>query len=144
MSSDSSFALDPRLEQDSLLVGDGLFSRVLLMNDSRYPWLILVPRRPGAIELTDLSEKEAGLLWKESLQLCHVLKKEYPEGKLNVGMLGNVVSQLHLHHVIRHEKDPAWPGPVWGHSAPEPYAEVEGQELAGRFSRLLGCRVDEG
>jgi diadenosine tetraphosphate (Ap4A) HIT family hydrolase len=137
MRSDLPFELDPRLHDDTLPVCDLELCRVLLMNDSRYPWLILVPRVPDAIELTDLSASRLALLWQESLRLCRALKQVYPEGKLNLGALGNVVTQLHVHHVIRHAGDPAWPGPVWGHSAVVPYTGEQGDELAARFAGLL-------
>ena len=128
------FLLDPRLEKDTLSVCEFELCRVLLMNDRRYPWLILVPRLYGAVELTDLSERDADRLWDESLHTCRTLKAAYPRGKLNVGTLGTVVSQLHLHHVVRHEGDAAWPGPV---SEADPYEEKQRRELAGRLAGLL-------
>jgi diadenosine tetraphosphate (Ap4A) HIT family hydrolase len=131
------FELDPRLAQDTLPVCDLELCRVLLMNDSRYPWFILVPRVPQLSELTDLDESRLRRLWDESLLLCRVMKQDYPDGKLNLGALGNLVSQLHLHHVMRHAGDPAWPGPVWGHSAAVPYEGGQGAELAARFAALL-------
>jgi len=137
MNSETVFELDARLAQDTLFVHDLALGRVLLMNDRRYPWLILVPRLPGVVELTDLGGEQWERLWDESLRLCRVLKQVYPQGKLNIGALGNVVSQLHLHHVMRHEGDPAWPGPVWGHSQAMPYGIAEGREKVKQFSLLL-------
>ena len=117
-----SFKLDARLEADTYWMGDLHLSRVLLMNDRRYPWIILVPMLEGLKELTDLSEEQAATLLQESRAVSQWLIKQGGD-KLNVGALGNVVSQLHLHHVMRKVDDPAWPGPVWGHSPAEPYAE---------------------
>lgn len=132
-----SFSLDSRLAADTLPVGDLPLSRVLLMNDRRYPWLILVPRRTGAVEWVDLGEQDGLRLWRESMQVCACLRCLYPEGKLNVGALGNVVAQLHLHHIVRSSDDPAWPGPVWGHSAAEPYATSEAEQQVERVTRQL-------
>jgi len=125
MDHETPFELDPRLVRDTVFVIDLVLCRVLLMNDRRYPWLILVPRRTGVVELTELAANDCQQLWQESLQAARLLKDEYPQGKLNMGSLGNVVSQLHLHLLMRQPEDPAWPGPVWGHSAAEPYAEGE-------------------
>ena len=117
-----SFKLDARLEADTYWMGDLHLSRVLLMNDRRYPWIILVPMLEGLKELTDLSEEQSVTLLQESRAVSQWLIKQGGD-KLNVGAIGNVVSQLHLHHVMRKVDDPAWPGPVWGHSPAEPYAE---------------------
>ena len=117
-----SFKLDARLQTDTYWMGDLHLSRVLLMNDRRYPWIILVPMLEGLKELTDLSEEQSVTLLQESRAVSQWLIKQGGD-KLNVGALGNVVSQLHLHHVMRKVDDPAWPGPVWGHSPAEPYAE---------------------
>jgi len=117
-----SFKLDARLEADTYWMGDLHLSRVLLMNDRRYPWIILVPMLEDLKELTDLSEEQSVTLLQESRAVSQWLIKQGGD-KLNVGALGNVVSQLHLHHVMRKVDDPAWPGPVWGHSPAEPYAE---------------------
>jgi len=137
MDRDNPFELDQRLQQDTLWVADLPLCRVLLMNDRRYPWLILVPRRNGLTEVTDLNGEDQALLCQESLQVCCLLQQLHPEGKLNLGALGNVVAQLHLHHVMRYAQDPAWPGPVWGHSPAEPYPDPDAQELLQRLRSLL-------
>jgi len=137
MDRDNPFELDQRLQQDTLWVADLPLCRVLLMNDRRYPWLILVPRRNGLTEVTDLNGEDQALLCQESLQVCRLLQQLHPEGKLNLGALGNVVAQLHLHHVMRYAQDPAWPGPVWGHSPAEPYPDPDAQELLQRLRSLL-------
>jgi diadenosine tetraphosphate (Ap4A) HIT family hydrolase len=112
--SEGGFALDPRLAADTVAVGDAALCRVLLMDDARWPWLILVPRRAGLRELHELRGEDRERLWAESAAVAGALEAHEPPGKLNVAALGNVVAQLHLHHVLRHPGDPAWPGPVWG------------------------------
>lgn len=134
------FALHPRLAADTLPVGDLALSCVLLMADARFPWLILVPRRPALREFTDLPQAERADLMEEIALISRVLAAEAGAGKINVGALGNVVEQLHVHVVARSAADPAWPGPVWGSGAAVPYAGGAGQALAGRLAAALGFR----
>jgi diadenosine tetraphosphate (Ap4A) HIT family hydrolase len=108
------FALDPRLQADSAFVADGPLSQVRLMDDARFPWLLLVPRVAGASEWIDLDGAQQRLLLAEINQLSQLLRGEPGVHKLNIGALGNIVRQLHVHLVGRHEGDAAWPGPVWG------------------------------
>jgi len=115
-----SFELDDRLARDALIIGDWPLSRVLLMNDARWPWLILVPRRDGMVELTDLEPADQTQLMAEAGRAARFLKTHVKVDKINVGALGNIVRQLHLHIVARFVGDPAWPGPVWGHGAAAP------------------------
>ena len=117
----SDFVLHPRLEADTVFVADWPLSRVLLMNDARYAWLVLVPRRAGAVELFDLSEADRSALMEETARAAQLLKAIGKAAKINVGALGNLVPQLHVHVVARNPGDPAWPGPVWGHSPAVPY-----------------------
>lgn len=131
------FELNKKLEADTYLIGDMQLSRVLLMNDSRYPWVILVPRLDDITELHQLSVKDRQQLMEESCAVSEFILDNFPVCKMNVGALGNIVSQLHLHHIGRHEKDPAWPGPVWGHSSAEPYSEEALQAQLDLFSKLL-------
>ena len=119
------FHLHPRLAQDCHPVGDLPLSRVLLLNDRRYPWLILVPRRAGIQEIYQLAAVDRGQLLTESCETAEAMVQSFGGDKLNIGTLGNLVPQLHVHHVIRRREDPAWPGPVWGHSAAEPYTDDE-------------------
>lgn len=112
--SSGDFVLDPRLANDTAFVCDWALSRVLLMNDARFPWLVLVPRRAGAVEVFDLSPADQALLWREVAHAALLLKGASGCRKVNVGALGNIVSQLHIHIVARNEGDFAWPGPVWG------------------------------
>ena len=133
----SDFHLDLRLEGDTLPVGNLSLSRVLLMNDTRYPWVIAVPRRAGLIEIIDLSEDEREQFWREVDILARCVKSMHPHAKLNVGALGNVVKQLHFHIVARHTADAAWPGPVWGHGARTPYDADGGARLVAQFQKAL-------
>lgn len=111
------FVLDPRLQADSVFIADGPLSQVRLMDDARFPWLLLVPRVAGATEWIDLDGNQQRLLLAEINQVSKLLRGEAGVQKLNIGALGNIVRQLHVHLVGRHEGDAAWPGPVWGSGA---------------------------
>ncbi len=115
------FSLDSRLEADTLPIGRFALSRVLLMNDARYPWLILVPGKPDLAEIIDLSESDQILLMREIAATSNALRSLYSPDKLNVGALGNRVRQLHVHVLGRFLSDAAWPGPVWGVGEAQPY-----------------------
>ena len=115
------FQLDPRLAADCRAVGDWPLSRLLLMDDARYPWFILVPRRPGLRELCDLDADDTRQFMRESRRLSRFLLDVLGAEKLNVAALGNMVPQLHVHHIARYASDDAWPGPVWGAHPPRPY-----------------------
>lgn len=109
----SSFSLHPRLREDCHNIADLPLSRLLLMNDARFPWLILVPRRQGAIELFDLQKGDLQMLSQEIATVSALLKSHCKADKINVAALGNQVPQLHVHVIARFESDPAWPSPVW-------------------------------
>src|SRR6185312_13867582 len=115
------FALHPRLAADTVFIADWPLSRVLLMEDARYPWLVLVPRRPGLVEITDLNVPDRTRLMEEVARVAEAVRGLPNVAKLNIGALGNLVPQLHVHVLGRHPGDPAWPGPVWGHSPAMPY-----------------------
>jgi len=136
------FELDPRLQADTITIGDFPLCRLLLMNDSTYPWFILVPRREGSCEIHQLLETDQAQLWLESVVLARWMESAFSFAKLNVAALGNVVSQLHLHHVARRTDDPTWPGPVWGQHPAKPYApdEIEKikQQAADELAEYLG------
>jgi diadenosine tetraphosphate (Ap4A) HIT family hydrolase len=106
------------------------------MNDSRYPWLILVPRKTRIAELFDLSKADREHLMEEVALAARCLKDISGATKINVGALGNLVPQLHVHVVARHLGDPAWPGPVWGHSPAVPYDAVARDSLIARIQRV--------
>jgi diadenosine tetraphosphate (Ap4A) HIT family hydrolase len=109
------FLVHPRLAADTAFVADWRLSRVLLMDDVRYPWVVLVPRRTGVTELFDLAAEDRAMLAEETSRAAQVLKEMSGAAKINIGALGNLVPQLHIHVVARNEGDAAWPGPVWGH-----------------------------
>jgi len=123
------FELHERLAADTFVVGDMQLSRLLLLNDCRYPWLILVPRVPKLREIHHLQREDQVQLLDESCRVAAFMEKQFEPDKLNVGALGNLVPQLHLHHIARYESDPAWPGPVWGHSAAVPYEKDAGETM---------------
>ena len=124
----NAFVLHPQLAQDTQFVTDLPLCRVLLMNDSRYPWLILVPRRADIREIIELSADERTQLWTESDQVSRVLMALFQPDKLNLGALGNLVPQLHLHHIARFKTDAAWPAPVWGKFPPLAYSASQAAE----------------
>jgi len=130
---DQHFALDTRLAADTLAVTSLALCEVLLMNDARYAWLILVPRRAGRIEIVDLTDVEQLTLWQEVNRATAALRAVAPCDKLNIGALGNIVRQLHVHVIARIEGDAAWPKPVWAHGTAETY---EPQALAARINAL--------
>lgn len=108
------FELDPRLAADSHWVADGRLCQVRLMDDTRFPWLVLVPRIADAIEWFDLAAADQQWLLEEVNQAGRLLAAQADCEKVNIGALGNIVGQLHVHVVARHSGDAAWPGPVWG------------------------------
>ena len=132
------FVLDARLAADTVTVGDLPLCRVLLMRDRRYAWLVLVPRREGMVEVADLDDDERTALWREVDRAAAALRAAAPCDKMNIGALGNIVRQLHVHVVARVEGDAAWPGPVWGHGPAEPYREGEAERMATMLGRSLG------
>ena len=133
------FELNPRLEADTDWVLDLQLSRVLLMNDSRYPWLILVPRIPNVREWLDLSSTDQALLLAEQLQVSQCLQTLLSPDKLNVATLGNIVPQLHLHIIARFETDFAWPSPVWGRGDSVRYSPDEKLALLARYRSALAA-----
>lgn len=130
------FSLDPRLEADTAFVTDWPLSRVLLINDARFPWLVLVPRRAHAVELHDLAHAERMVLIEEIARAGRGLKQLTGADKINVGALGNVVPQLHIHVVGRASSDAAWPGPVWGCGAAVGYDSRARERLIAAFRNL--------
>ncbi|ALZ83922.1 diadenosine tetraphosphate hydrolase [Pseudomonas oryzihabitans] len=135
------FQIDSRLAGDTLEVASLTLCQVLLLNDQRYDWLVLVPRRESVTEVLDLSPLDQAQLWREVTLVAGVLREAQPDYKLNIGALGNIVRQLHLHILLRREGDPAWPGPVWGHSPREPYSEEAGQAAVARWRAQLEQEV---
>ncbi|MFZ3035405.1 MAG: HIT domain-containing protein [Parvibaculum sp.] len=120
-----SFELNERLAADTWTVKDMALCRVLLMNDKRYPWLILVPRREGLRDFHDVAEADKATFLAEIDHVSAVLKVQTAAQKMNVAALGNMVPQLHVHVIARFEKDEAWPKPVWGLGEAVPYPPSE-------------------
>ncbi|HEY0289911.1 MAG TPA: HIT domain-containing protein [Pseudomonas sp.] len=131
------FVLDSRLMQDTLAVGDFPLCRLLLSNDSHYPWFILVPRRADVSEIFQLSGTEQAQLWQETTVLSQTLKQLFKADKMNVAALGNVVSQLHMHVIVRHRNDAAWPAPVWGKHPALPYSADEVAAIITQLRAVL-------
>ncbi len=127
------FTLDARLVRDTFLVGETKLNLLLLLNDARYTWFMLVPKRSGIEDLPHLSDADRATLLEESHALSVAMERAFKPDKLNVAALGNGVRQLHLHHVARTLGDPAWPNPVWGHSPRVPFEDERWRELVKRL-----------
>jgi diadenosine tetraphosphate (Ap4A) HIT family hydrolase len=133
MTSSPPWDLDPQLAHDAAAVGDLPLSRVLVSRDASYPWLILVPRRPAAVELIDLTDADQAQVMREIAQVGRVLKAVTACDKLNIAAIGNVVAQLHIHVVARRRGDAAWPKPIWGAGPAHAYAP----DALDRFIAML-------
>ena len=131
------FVLNATLAADTMVLGDFALSRVLLMNDARYPWLILVPRRPDIEEIIDLSLTDQHMLMDEITAASTAVQATVRPDKINVAAIGNRVRQLHVHVLGRFESDPAWPGPVWGHSPAVAYQPHQAGVMADRMVAVL-------
>ncbi|MGC9954727.1 MAG: HIT domain-containing protein [Rhizomicrobium sp.] len=127
------FKLDPGLAAASSFVADWPLSRVILMNDARFPWLVLVPRRPGASEIFDLSEADRLTLSREYCRAGERLKALTKADKINICAIGNMVEQLHVHVIARYEDDPVWPSPVWSRGYAVPYEPAALADFLGRL-----------
>lgn len=132
------FQLDPQLDADTLPLGRLSLCRLLLMNDARYPWLILVPERAGLTEIIDLEETDRTQLMREVAIVSQALKQMFNPDKLNIGALGNRVRQLHVHVLGRFVSDQAWPGPVWGVGEAHPYPPHMAGVTMDRIAGALG------
>ena len=126
---------DPRLLNDCEVLGKFELCHVLLMRDAHYPWCVLVPDCANKTEVFELSQEDQDQLQRESNTLLAFLKKEFNADKMNVAALGNVVSQLHIHHIVRYKTDIAWPAPVWGAFPAKIYSDSE-------FSKRINCLVN--
>lgn len=141
------FELHPQLRHDCRVIGRFPLCQLLLLNDARFPWYVLVPERENVTEIYMLSESERSQLWRESNQLSECIVQLFRPDKLNIAALGNVVPQLHVHHIARYTRDAAWPKPVWGVGIAQPYdaAALEqrraqtGEWLAGREGFVVGA-----
>jgi len=127
------FSLDPRLRHDSVELAELELCSLRLMNDQRFPWLLLVPRQPGLREIIDLPPFEQAQLLIEINRAAKALRQHTDAHKLNIAAIGNVVPQLHVHVIARFPEDEAWPAPVWGHGRREPYPD---DALVARIAAL--------
>lgn len=135
------FELDYRLQNDCVDIGSLMLSRILLMKDANYPWLILVPQREGVSEIFQLDEDDQEQLIWESTFVAERLMATFDGDKMNVAALGNVVPQLHIHHVLRKKTDPAWPNPVWGAVPPKAYGRRELKERVEQLQHAFATSV---
>ncbi len=128
------FKLDPILENDTVYLGQFALCQVLLMNDCQYPWLILVPQVADVSEIYQLSKAQRQLLEQESNFVAKTMSQLFNADKMNIAALGNVVAQLHIHHIVRFKTDTAWPAPIWGKLPVKPYSE---EKLLTMKTKLL-------
>jgi diadenosine tetraphosphate (Ap4A) HIT family hydrolase len=135
--SESNWSLHAQLQKDTIDIGDLPLSRVLVIKDAHYPWLLLVPRRPGAGEIIDLNEVEQAQLMTEISRVGRALKEVTHCDKLNIAALGNLVPQLHVHVIGRRSSDAAWPRPVWGVMPPLPHDPEEVQSFISALRRKI-------
>ena len=131
------FQLHPRLQQDSIKIGQFILSQLRLINDSQYPWFILVPERKDVSEIYQLSEKDQQQLQQESSLLTKTLVEIYKADKMNIAAIGNIVPQLHIHHIVRYKTDIAWPAPVWGKFDSIPYTEQQLEKIKTQINYTL-------
>ncbi|WP_299476546.1 HIT family protein [uncultured Roseibium sp.] len=137
----SSFSLNPRLEGDSYFVADLTLSTVRLMKDANYPWLLLVPQKSDLVEIIDLGDADQLQLMREIAKMSRLLRSVTDCEKLNVGALGNQVSQLHVHVIARFRSDRSWPGPVWGTVPAEDYEAEQADTLIGRLRDAIASEL---
>lgn len=131
------FVLHAQLEQDSFHVGQFELCELRLINDSQYPWCLLIPKRADIQEVYQLSQTEQAKLWQESAILSRNIQTLFKGDKLNIAAIGNMVPQLHLHHIVRYKTDPSWPKPVWGQLPLKPYSQKEKQARIALLKEAL-------
>jgi len=128
--------LHPQLAQDCFEIAQLPLCRVLLMNDAHYPWIILVPKRDRVTEIYQLNEQDQQQFMRESSAISQALHRSTNADKINIAALGNVVPQLHIHHVARFKSDPAWPAPIWGKVSPSPYTKHDKHCFIEKFKQV--------
>ncbi len=131
------FELHSRLANDTYYLGDFPLCALLLSKDANYPWYILVPKQSNITEAFQLAALDQQQLQYESLHLSQALSNAFNADKMNIAALGNVVPQLHLHHIVRYKTDPTWPQPIWGNAEPQPYNDITLRERIEKTSQLL-------
>lgn len=133
----SNFELHPQLANDCIFLSDLGLSRLLLMNNKDFPWCILVPRINGIREIHELEETDQQTLLRESSELSRVMLQAFKGEKMNIAALGNIVPQLHVHHIVRTKTDKAWPNPVWGYGDGLVYSDEETEALSTKIVEEL-------
>lgn len=134
--------LHPQLAKDTVVLGQFLLSKLLLVRDANYPWLILVPARDAVTEIFQLDEADQQQLQRESSCVAQLLAEEFNADKINIGALGNIVPQLHIHHIARYQSDIAWPGPVWGAHPARDYQPAELENMVKKIKAALARQFD--
>jgi diadenosine tetraphosphate (Ap4A) HIT family hydrolase len=129
----TTFQLHPRLKQDCIAIGRFDLCQLLMMDDSQYPWFILVPEKADIKEIYQLSKSERHTLTEESSYLAENMATLYKADKMNIEAIGNLVPQLHIHHIVRYQTDKAWPAPIWGKFAAIPYTQ---QQITDNIDRV--------
>ena len=129
----ATFQLHPRLREDCITIGRFDLCQLLMMNDSQYPWFILVPEKAGIKEIYQLSKSERHILTEESSYVAENLATLYKADKINIAAIGNLVPQLHIHHIVRYQTDKAWPAPIWGKFVAVAYTQ---QQIANTIVRV--------
>jgi diadenosine tetraphosphate (Ap4A) HIT family hydrolase len=140
----SLFQLPQQLQHDCIIIGRFDLCQILLMNDSQYPWFILVPMVANVSEIYQLSKSERSQLIEESSDFSTILANCYKAEKLNIAAIGNLVPQLHIHHIVRYQTDKAWPAPVWGKFPAIPYTEQQLQDTVSRVQKCLEANSSSG
>jgi diadenosine tetraphosphate (Ap4A) HIT family hydrolase len=133
----SPFQLHERLQQDCIAIGRFSLCQLLMMNDSQFPWFILVPERPDIKEIYQLTSADRQLLTEESCFLAENIAVLFNADKMNVAAIGNMVPQLHIHHIVRYQTDKAWPAPVWGKFTTQAYTELQIADLIAKVRAQL-------
>jgi diadenosine tetraphosphate (Ap4A) HIT family hydrolase len=131
------FFVDPELEINSFFIADLMLSRLYVKNDKDNPWFVLIPRKIKAVELVDLTHEELCVLMEELTIVSEFLKSHYQPKKLNIGALGNIVNQLHIHIIARYENDRAWPQALWGSTPSTFFEQVELENIKSNFLEFL-------
>lgn len=136
------FTLSAQLQKDCFVVGNLKLCQILLLNDANFIWLVLVPRRQDVREIFELSNADQHQLLEESSFLGKLIKENFPCDKLNIAALGNIVPQLHVHHIARRKDDPCWPGVVWGYGQGRAYHDQEKTALLHQLQKALRADPD--
>jgi diadenosine tetraphosphate (Ap4A) HIT family hydrolase len=135
------FQLHPRLQQDCITIGRFELCRLLMMNDNQYPWFILVPEISNLTELYQLDKTQRAMLMEESCYLAENLAELFQADKMNIANIGNMVAQLHIHHIVRYQTDSAWPAPVWGKFSAVPYSDTQITERVRQVTAQLNEKL---